>query len=279
MKVLFLADFFKEQLLGGGESNDANLIEHLSSRGVTVVKRNCKDVLSAEIEKFEKIIVGNFISLSPENRQILQARGNYIIYEHDHKYVSTRDPSKFLNFNIPSDNIVNKEFYENAQAVVVLSDICKEVLVSAIPAATVHSIGCSLWSSKTLDYISLINSEEKRHEYCILKSANPTKNYPKTREYCLLKGITPIEIQSAEYYEFLKMMGECKNFVFLPTVLETFSRVCVEAQMLNVEVRTMRNLIGFYSESFSHLQGDTLIEKVREKNNKAYQYFYDTITR
>ncbi len=50
------------------------------------------------------------------------------IPEHDHKYVTTRDPSKFYSFQAPANKIVNKAFYENANCVVVLSEICKEVL-------------------------------------------------------------------------------------------------------------------------------------------------------
>ena len=275
MEVLFIADFFKDQLPGGGESNDNNLINYLGSCGVEVVKRNSQNIDSSNILRYKKIIVGNFIGLSEKNKQTLIQQKNYLIYEHDHKYVATRDPSKFSNFNIPLHQIVNRDFYENAQCVVVLSKICKNILQQAIPKAKVHNIGCSLWSNETLDFISSINKNTKKHNYCILKSNNPTKNYLKTKRLCDERGIRPLEIESPDYYQFLDLMNSSECFIFLPTVLETFSRVCAEAKMLNLNVKTIKKLIGFYSEDLSSLQGDLLIESIRVKNQMAYKHFYD----
>jgi len=277
MSVLFIADFFREQLLGGGESNDNNLIRYLEGRNVPVVKRNSQTVTPNEILKFKKIIVGNFIGLTPANKQLLEQKGGYIIYEHDHKYLTTRDPSKFFNFKAPPEYVINRSFYEKAACVVVLSDICRRILTDIIPAATVHSIGCSLWSTETLDYIHSLSNMERDYDHCILKSSNPTKNYPKTRDYCLSQGLEPLELQSDDYYEFLRMMATAKCFIFLPTVLETFSRVCAEAKMLNLQIRTVKNLIGFYSEDCSSLSGGELIRAIRERNTAAYQYFYNLV--
>jgi|MDTB01.1.fsa_nt_gb hypothetical protein len=277
MNVLFIADFFRDQLPGGGESNDANLIHYLESREVRVDKLNSQDINPTDLNEYSKVIVGNFGFLSQESRSALIKKGNYIIYEHDHKYLTTRDPSPFVNFEPPSSKIINSEFYEGAQAVIVLSDICKKVLEKCIPKAAVHSIGCSLWSSETLDYIESLSNAEKIHDYCIMKSMNPTKNYPHTKTFCDSKGIQPLEIQNPEYYEFLRLMSEARAFIFLPKVLETFSRVCAEAKMLNLEVHTNKNLIGFYSEEYSSLKGVELIQKIREQNQLAYEYFYKKV--
>ena len=83
MKVLFIADFFRNQLLGGGESNDKNLINYLNYKGVTVVEKNSNLVTPHDIVKYEKIIVGNFVLLSASCKEILVKQRNYIIYEHD----------------------------------------------------------------------------------------------------------------------------------------------------------------------------------------------------
>ena len=278
MKVLFVADFFREQLAGGGESNDNNLINFLNSNGVLVVKKNSSDITTSDVSQYEKIIIGNFILLSSAVREALCKAQNYIIYEHDHKYLTTRDPSKYNNFVIPANQRINVQFYERAQRVVVLSRICAQILKNTIPEATIHNIGCSLWSPETLGYISSLRGVTKNHDYCILKSSNPTKNYIKTREFCTSKGIKPLEIHNPDYYEFLRLMSTAKSFIFLPTVLETFSRVCAEAKMLNLEVRTIKNLIGFYSEDYSNLQGSPLTDKILEKNQMAYEYFYNWVT-
>ena len=43
-EIVFIADMFKEQLPGGGESNDFVLIQHLQSQGYVVNKVLCHNV-------------------------------------------------------------------------------------------------------------------------------------------------------------------------------------------------------------------------------------------
>ena len=78
---------------------------------------------------------------------------------------------------------------------------------------------------------------------------------------------------NSKHHNFLTQMAECENFIFLPTVLETFSRICAEAKMLNLDVITNRKMIGFFSEDYSHLKGLPLIKKIQEQNDKALKYF------
>ena len=43
-RVIFLADFFSEDLLGGAESNDSVLIQHLESQDSELEKLHCREV-------------------------------------------------------------------------------------------------------------------------------------------------------------------------------------------------------------------------------------------
>ena len=275
-KVGFVSDFFKDDLLGGGEINDNNLINHLQS-SCEVRKFHSRAVKIDDLNGLDSIIVANFTMLSPEVMRYLVEDREYLIYEHDHKYVSTRDPSKFKNFQIPDSRIVNKPFYENAVCTVVLSNICAEVLGRTIPKALVYNIGCSLWSDETFDLLSKINKNEDREDLCIMKNMNPTKNYFNTLKYCKDKGLDYGEIEPADQTEFLTQMAQYKKLLFIPTVLETFSRLCAEAKMLNLDVMTNKNLIGFFSEEYSNLKGDELIECMKEKNQKALALFEEVV--
>ena len=102
---------------------------------------------------------------------------------------------------------------------------------------------------------------------------NPTKNYFNTLQYCKNKGLDYGEIEPADQVEFLTQMSQYKKLLFIPTVLETFSRLCAEAKMLNLDVMTNKNMIGFFSEEYSNLKGDELIECMREKNAEALKLF------
>ena len=142
-----------------------------------------------------------------------------------------------------------------------------------IPTAHVHSIGCSLWSAKTFNLLETLASQKKTKELCVMKSSNLTKNYLNTLNFCQQNNLTPDSIESGDHHDFLNLMAQYQKFLFIPTVLETFSRICAEAKMLNVSVMTNKKLIGLFSENYSEQNGVKLIETLREKNDIAYSFF------
>ena len=275
-KVLFISDFYKQELIGGAESNDANLIGHLSSKCDLVCKRS-RNLVEGDILSSDFIIVSNFTEVSEEIKEMIKDTKRYIIYEHDHKYVLTKDPSVFVDCVVPRNMMVNEDFYIQAESVVVLSKICKEILKKNIPQASVHSIGCSLWSNETFDYIEELSSREKTEDLCILKSANPWKNYDKTIKYCEQNDIIPVELANPDYKMFLKQMSSCKRFLFFPGLLETFSRVSAEAKMMGLSLLTTPKKLGFYSEDIHKLSGIELIDELRKRSEQALTKFEELL--
>ena len=216
--------------------------------------------------------------LPDDAKQHLINKKNYIIYEHDHKYVSNRNPGVFPNFNIPTRNIINKEFYVNAKKVFVLSEVCKKVMEQNLQIDNVISIGCSLWSNKCLEIIkSARENSTKHHEYGILNSGNSIKGTAPAMNFCKSKNINPALIGSPVYGDFIGQLAMCENFIFFPQVLETFSRVCVEAKMVNCNVLTTPKLVGFFSEDYSSLKGEELQIKITSQINNALKTFEEVI--
>jgi hypothetical protein len=80
-------------------------------------------------------------------------------------------------------------------------------------------------------------------------------------------------IKSNNYKEFLRQLSECKNLIFFPQVLETFSRLAAEAKMLNCNLITNPKMLGFASEPYVHLKGDELIKKIACQKNNALKLF------
>ncbi len=278
MKILFVSDFYSHSFTGGAENNDANLINYLESVGNTVDKRLSKNLVASELEEYDGIIVSNFTYLSNEAAVGLIKSQNYIIYEHDHKYVTTRDPSKFPNFNIPAANLINKEFYEAAKCVVVLSNVCKNILEKNIPNVKVYNIGCSLWSAGKLDYIESLLLVEKNEKYAIIDSPNPIKGTREAIEYCKQKDISYDLIQISDNKTFLKNLASYQGLIFLPQVLETFSRISMEAKMLGCKLITKKALLGLHSEvDLTDAQGLEAINKIRLRNKNAFSLFEDIL--
>lgn len=274
--IAFIADFYSDEINGGGESNDSNLINFLKKNNkVTCYKTNT--LSSVDLKDKDTIIVGNFIMMSAEVMNYIIKNKKYIIYEHDHKYVTTRDPSKFKNFKIPKEQIIFKEFYQKADTVVVLSKICEQVMNENLNSVNTHNIGCSLWSDRKFALLEKLCKKDKTKDLCIMKSNNPTKNYMFTKQYCLDKKINYESIASNSSDEFLTLMSQYEKFLFIPTVLETFSRICAEAKMMNLEVMTNKKLIGFFSEEYSSLKGIELIKHIQEKNKQALKVFGELV--
>ena len=274
--IAFIADFFATDINGGGESNDSNLIKHLSTKN-SVSQIHSHTVQIEQLKDYDCFVIGNFVRLSEEVKNYLAQNKKYVIYEHDHKYIDTRDPSKFKDFVAPKNHIINESFYTNAHKVVVLSKICKEVLVKNIPNADVHSIGCSLWSEDRIALLRSLSSNEKTKSLCILNSSNPTKNTPSTVRYCENNNMSFEAIHDPDPRSFLVQMSQFEKFLFIPTVLETFSRVCAEAKMMNLQVLTNRKLIGFFSEEISSYTGEQLINELYLRNQKALSFFDEVV--
>jgi hypothetical protein len=276
MKVIFVSDFFRTEVLGGAESNDSVLLHHLQEKKYDVEKINCVNLDNSYYNKTNFFIISNFTSLSEEHKLKIQ-KERYIIYEHDHKYLHTRDPSKFEDFVAPQSQIMNKIFYENAEAVVVLSSICKKVIEDNLNIDNVFNIGCSLWSKEKLSYIKSLSNNAKNGKFAILNSSNPIKNTKKSVEFCKSKNIPYELVDGCEERELLKRLSEYEGLVFFPGVLETFSRISAEAKMLNCKLLTKPKLLGFASEGIFTLSGDRLIDEISNRVEKALELFENLI--
>jgi len=224
------------------------------------------------LNKGYTFVVGNFTRMPPEYLCLLKNE-SYIIYEHDHKYVTTRDPSVFKDFCIPRHSIANYNFYHRAKAVVVLSEICKKIIIENLGLNNVYNIGTSLWSEAHLNKIESLLGTEKTIECGILDSANPIKGSSSAAQYCKSRNITPTKIGSNNPTVFLEQLSKCKTLVYLPQVLETFNRLTAEARMLNCNLITRRAKLGFASESCFELKGKKLIDEIRQRVQSALVLF------
>lgn len=278
-KIVFVADFFRNDLLGGAECNDAVLISHLESRGHKVQRVLAREVSETMLASNASLfIVSNFVTLSEEAKyKMANGRVDYVIYEHDHKYVKTRDPSKFKDFKAPEDQIVNREFYEKAKAVVVLSEVCKGVIELNLGLTNVHSIGCSLWSETRLELIESLAKTEKTVKHAVVNSSNRIKGTTEATNWCKSQNIEPEMIFSSVEEDFLKELAGAEKLVFFPQVLETFSRLACEAKMLNCKLITKPKLLGFASEYCFSMSGHELIDDIRQRVYDALELFEQLI--
>jgi len=263
--ILFIADFFADQVPGGGELNNEVLIKILFDRGYTIRSVNSHQVNHLDILYNDNIIVANFVKLSEENKIEIQNK-NYIIYEHDHKYLKSRDPGLYTNYKAPKDQIINKEFYQNAKAIFGQSNFHAEIIKKNLNIDSVVNLSGNLWSEEHLQLLEEMNAVEKIDKCAIMKSNIPHKNTREAIQYCQALGLDYELLEPTPPSDFLRKLGKYKTLVFLPKTPETLSRIVVEARMMDMSTKTTQN-VGAIHEDWFEKKGSELIGVMREKRN------------
>jgi len=203
---------------------------------------------------------------------------HYIIYEHDHKYLKTRDPSRFPHFKAPADQVINRDFYKNSKCVICLSNSQSDSARDNLDISNVESIGCSLWSENKLDFIESIAETPKVKDYCVVNSRNIVKGTQQASAFCNRSKYDFDLIQSSNEEDFLKTLSSYRTLVYIPTVLESLCRLVVEAKMLNCGVITKTQLLGAASQDWWGLNGKDLINAIRKQQKIAFDIFLKHLT-
>ena len=277
--IVFIADFFAEQIAGGGELNNQELILTLQRHSHDVTKinsHNCSPHILQTISDDTGFIIANFINLSEECKQILIKDKRYIIYEHDHKYIKTRNPAEYTDFIAPADHIINYDFYKNALAVLCQSDFHLNIVKSNLKLENIQSLGGNLWSDDSLGVIRELSKIDKEPTYAIMSSDNWHKNTSGAIKLCKTKQWDYILIAPCEYTDFLYRLGRNKKFVFLPKTPETLSRIVVEARMMGMSVIT-NGLVGATKEPWFDMKGEELIQFMINKKKEIYNIVKETL--
>ena len=270
--IFYISDFFVQHILGGGELNDNELIGMLLAEDFNVQKSQSHlvtiNLLQQNIESF--FIVSNFCNLSHECRQWLQDNARYIIYEHDHKYVSSRNPAIHRDFKVPQAEIRNYFFYKNAVKILTQSSFHKGIVEENLQLKNILNVSGNLWSLDTLEYLRKLSKEHKSDSCSIMKSGTSHKNTYGTIQYCNSNNLKYELISSPDYFSFLKKLSENKTFIFLPKTPETLSRVVVEARMMGVSIKT-NSLVGAAYEPWFEMKGEKLIDYMINKRKEVLQ--------
>jgi len=264
MKITFIADFYTDAIRGGGEIVNDILIDGLERRGCSITKLTSAQTSVKDIQflKDSVFIVANFVMLKPEVLRSLQGL-KYIIFEHDHKYLKTRDPSPFRDYLAPQDQVINRDFYKNAIAVFCQSKVHAKVVRQNLHINNVVNLGCSLWSDDELNTLQKYSNSQKTNGCAVLLSSNKVKGQAQAEAFCQSKGINYQLIGSPNYEEFIKQLSSHNSIAFFSQVLESFCRLVVEARMVNCKLFTNGNN-GCVSEPwFRDYTGTQLIDFIR----------------
>jgi hypothetical protein len=265
--IVFIADFFAGQEIGldpgGAELNNSVLIDLLSSTGYGIRCINSHQVNHPDILYADGIIVANFANLSEENKRKIQDK-DYVIYEHDHKYLANRNPGIFPDYQVPRGQIINKEFYRKAKAVFCQSGFHAGIVRKNLEIDNIVNLSGNLWHTEHLDLLEEMSKIEKTDKHAIMNSPTPHKGTQEAISYCDTLGLDYVLLDPDKPSVFLGELGRHKTLVFFPKTPETLSRVVLEARMMGMGTKTTKNIGAIHEPWFSE-RGFDLIEVMRKK--------------
>lgn len=276
MRILYISDFLPHEILGGGELNDKELCNILSKDHDIELKR-CREVISEDVLN-RSVIVSNFITLSEKIKSLLVKERNYVIYEHDHKYLRNRNPAVYENYLAPQHDLINVDFYKNAKAIFCQSSFHKNIIDTNLKTTNVINNSGNLWSLNSLNYMLEMYNKKKDDCFSILDSNISHKNTSETIFYCKKKNLNFDLVSSSDYFDFLNKLSNNQKFIFLPKTPETLSRVVVESRMMGMKVFTNKN-VGASYEPWFDMKGKDLIDFITQKRDSipksVIQYMSD----
>lgn len=251
MKVVYISDFLYKDVQGGAELNDHILCASLSaSCDLIKIYSYHTESIKTFLNKGNFFIISNFTLMNEDVKKSL-CRERYIIYEHDHKYIKSRDPALYVNYKAEDREIINKEFYNNALAVFCQSIYQSRIMYRNVQNENIYNVSGNFWDDETLDLLLSFSKKEKKEQFFILKSQNQNKNTTGAVNYCKKTNLKYHLSQKVQYHSFLEEMSESDKFLFLPKTPETLARVCVEAKIMGVKVHTNSKVGASFEEWFA----------------------------
>tara|TARA_R100000664_G_C2744735_1_gene132675 strand:+ start:852 stop:1700 length:849 start_codon:yes stop_codon:yes gene_type:complete len=275
-KIVFIADAFVEDIAGGGELNNAEATLCFLQQGYDVHRIYSRYFTPQVLNDFKGcfFILGNFVLVPPPSLKGL-LKEDFLIYEHDHKYIRSRNPAIYENYLAPKDQLINLPLYKSAKAVLCQSQFHKDIVYKNTGLSNLVSLGGNLWPLTALEYMREISKQDKNDCVSVLDSNIEHKGTNEAIMFCRAKNYDFKLVRDANYRNFLAKLGANNSFAFFPKTPETLSRVVVEARMMGLKIISNNN-IGATKEEWFQLRGEALIdfmiEKRAEISNKILSY-------
>ena len=269
MEISFLSDFFLEDFVGGAEASDYALIEALLDKGVKIKKIRCREFnLHRNSNSF--YIISNFATLEKEHLNFITKNCKYVIYEHDYKFLSLRDPAKYENCNPRHTDVVNLEFYNSALCVFLQTTKHAEIYCRTTGLSNYETINGSLWSKSNFESLQRYCNTEKVDKCAIVGYSYFNKGTDQSIEYCTKNNIEYEIVRTNQYFEnFVKNLSKYKKLIFMPICYESCSRITLEARMLNMSVTLNKNVPVQFEDYFKTIKGQNLIDLMKTLPNNV----------
>lgn len=277
-RIVVVSDFFYEHVQGGGEASDAVLCNLIYSNKFDCIKRRCNELNDHDMDHYKNDlwIISNFTSLSEDKKRHIISNFCYIIYEHDYKCFAERHPTRYKenDYFVPEDQYRNVEFYKKAKLIVCQTDLQKSIIEKNLKLDNCWSINGNLYSEHELVFFKSHQDCEKNGLFAIVNDDNPIKGKKDAIKYADKNKIQYNLISNKNRLKFFDELSKYDGIILMPTILESCSRLAIEAKLMGLKVIS-RNcpimLIDFTFDSIKECRNkvfDKIMEIWRENEKQ-----------
>ena len=292
-KIFFVSDFFfheNPRHSGGAEKYNHALIFELFNekyndfKNYMFITMTCPKLTPEMVDKNRSytFFISNFMTLSDETKNtLMNKKVDYIIIEHDHKYLKSNNPALYNKYVSNEEGIQNVDFYKKARAVLCQTDFAANILYKNIELKNLISLSGNVWSEKEINFLheTLLASkppEERDCKWGVLRSTNLNKGVPETINYCNSENIPYSFISHPTFEGFVQKISNCQGVILFPRWIETFNRFLIEARALNCKIMTNKRS-GCVQDGWMEYKGESMIEKMRSSKKEIFLTYENLI--
>ena len=272
MTVIYISDFFVDEVYGGAELSDDVVIQYIKSRGVEL-KTVKSQTYDPTIHKADTFIVSNFALLKESSKEWIAENENYIIIERDQKYVRNRNTAEYPGFIAPKSQVVNRDFYISAKKVFCLTGKQMEIMNLHLEIENIESLGCTQFSKQQLQFLSSRLAVEKNNKYAIV----PGKRQDKAVAFCEREDIEYEVLQSSTWLKLMDRLCEYKGIVFFSHAFESCCRLLIESKVMGLKIITDNRNGCTYEEWFRKYRGKELLDFLTNKVDETLEKIYSEL--
>lgn len=280
-KIIFVSDFFTEQLTGGAELTFEALIE---SCIFSHIKVNSKQLTKTFINdnKDNYWIFGNTHTLNDELLFYISKNLNYSTIQFDYKFCKYRLPELHeekgedpCDCSSSRHGKIYSIFLAKSNSIWWMSKEQRDIHFSHFPylEKTENHVLSSVFSDSNLKFFEEHEKQDKNNKYIILNSNSWVKGVQKSIEYAEKNKLDYDLVEKLTHDQLLRTLSEYSGLIFLPQGKDTCPRITIEAKLLDCELILNDNVQHKDEEWFENK--DKIIEHLKESKKLFWKYFED----
>ena len=262
-EVVFVADFFVEDLVGGAELTTEALVK---SSPFKVFKLKSKDVSMETLESGHKKfwIFGNWAGLSRDLIPSIVANLKYSVLEYDYKFCRYRSPEKHEAAEMKPCDCENdlqgkltSTFYLGAKNLWWMSETQQEKYLKRFPFLK-DKPQIVLSSVFEEDFWVLLrqlrekSAGSSRKGWIVLDSSSWIKGVDDAVDWCVKEGVEYEIVKGLSPTAFLEKLSKAEGLVYLPKGGDTCPRMVIEAKLLGCKLHLNDNVEHAKEEWFNY---------------------------